>query len=130
MKKLITLGTVLAAGLSVFADDFNLYYDSQAGTANTKIEAVSNLQKLTFENGNMVAVMKDGTSTSLPMADIKRLFFASDTAVGIKEVKEETTAEKKGEVYDLTGRKLNINLESGQLPKGIYIIDGKKVFIQ
>lgn len=130
MKKLITLGTVLAAGLSVFADDFNLYYDSQAGTANTKIEAVSNLQKLTFENGNMVVIMKDGTSTSLPMADIKRLFFASDTAVGIEEVKEETAAEKKGEVYDLTGRKLNINLESEQLPKGIYIIDGKKVFIQ
>lgn len=130
MKKLITLGTVLAAGLSVFADDFNLYYDSQAGTANTKIEAVSNLQKLTFENGNMVVIMKDGTSTSLPMADIKRLFFASDTAVGIEEVKEETTAEKKGEVYDLTGRKLNINLESEQLPKGIYIIDGQKVFIQ
>ena len=130
MKKLITLGTVLAVGLSVFADDFNLYYDSQAGTANTKIEAVNNLQKLTFENGNMVVIMKDGTSTSLPMADIKRLFFASDTAVGIEEVKEETTAEKKGEVYDLTGRKLNINLESEQLPKGIYIIDGQKVFIQ
>ncbi|MCH5175726.1 MAG: hypothetical protein J1F40_07555 [Prevotellaceae bacterium] len=128
MKKLFTLATVLMLGLSAFADDFNLYYDSTEGQGN-KIESVSNLQKLTFEEGKLVITLKDGTSKSLPTAGITRLFFNTETAVGIKDV-EETTADKKGEVYDLTGRKLNIDLNSEKLPKGIYIIDGQKVLVK
>ena len=126
MKKLLTLAIVLTLGLSAFADDFNLYYDSAEGK-NNKIETVANLQKLTFENGNLVITFKDGTSTSLPTEGMTRLFLNTDTAVGIDNVKEET-ASKKGEVYDLTGRKLNIDIN--ELPKGIYIIDGQKVLIK
>lgn len=126
MKKLLTLAIVLTLGLSAFADDFNLYYDSAEGK-NNKIETVANLQKLTFENGNLVITFKDGTSTSLPTEGMTRLFFNTEAAVGIDNVKEET-ASKKGEVYDLTGRKLNIDIN--ELPKGIYIIDGQKVLIK
>lgn len=127
MKKTITLITALTLGLSAFADDFNLYYNSAEGTENKKIETVANLQKLTFENGNMIVTIKDGTSTTLPTASITRLFFSTETAVGIEEVK---STEKKGEVYDLTGRKLNVDPKEGKLPKGIYIIDGQKVIIK
>ena len=128
MKKIITLTTALALGLSAFADDFNLYYDSAEENGN-KIESVSNLQKLTFEDGKLVVTLKDGTSKSLPTAGITRLFFNTDKAVGIEEV-EEATANKKGEVYDLTGRKLSIDLNNEKLPKGIYIIDGQKVLVK
>ena len=128
MKKIITLTTALALGLSAFADDFNLYYDSAEENGN-KIESVSNLQKLTFEDGKLVVTLKDGTSKSLPTAGITRLFFNTDKAVGIEEV-EEVTANKKGEVYDLTGRKLSIDLNNEKLPKGIYIIDGQKVLVK
>ena len=128
MKKLFTLATVLMLGLSAFADDFNLYYDSTEGQGN-KIESVSNLQKLTFEEGKLVITLKDGTSKSLPTAGITRLFFNTEKAVNIEDV-EETTANKKGEVYDLTGRKLNIDLNSEKLPKGIYIIDGQKILVK
>ena len=128
MKKLLTLITVLMLGLSAFADDFNLYYDSTEGKVN-KIESVANLHKLTFEEGKLVITLKDGTSTSLPTAGITRLYFNTEKAVNIEDV-EETTADKKGEVYDLTGRKLNIDLNSEKLPKGIYIIDGQKVLIK
>lgn len=127
MKKTITLITALTLGLSAFADDFNLYYNSAEGAENNKIETVANLQKLTFENGNMIVTIKDGTSTTLPTASITRLFFSTETAVGIEEVK---STEKKGEVYDLTGRKLNVDPKEGKLPKGIYIIDGQKVIIK
>lgn len=126
MKKIFSLATALMLGLSAFADDFNLYYDS-AEEKNNKIETISNMQKIVFENGNVVIMLKDGTSTSLPTEGMTRLFFSTETAVGIEEV-EETTACKKGEVYDLTGRKLNIDVN--ELPKGIYIIDGKKVLIK
>ena len=128
MKKIFTLATVLMLGLSAFADDFNLYYDSTEGQGN-KIESVSNLQKLTFEEGKLVITLKDGTSKSLPTAGITRLFFNTEKAVNIEDV-EETTANKKGEVYDLTGRKLNIDLNSEKLPKGIYIIDGQKILVK
>ena len=128
MRRITTLIAALTLGLSAFADDFSLYYDSAEGKGN-KIESVSNLQKLVFEDGKLVVILKDGTSTSLPTEGMTRLFFNTEMAVGIDNVKEET-ASKKGEVYDLTGRRLNIDLNNGKLPKGIYIIDGQKVIIK
>lgn len=130
MKKLFTLAIVLTLGLSAFADDFNLYYDSAEGK-NNKIESVANLQKLTFEDGKLVVTLKDGTSTSLPTAGMTRLFFHTENGVvGIEDVEEDATAKKKGDVYDLTGRRLNIDLSNEKLPKGIYIIDGQKVLVK
>ena len=126
MKKLLTLATALTLGLSAFADDFNLYYDS-AEEENNKIEAVANMQKIVFEDGNLVVTLKDGTSKSIPTAGITRLFFSTETAVGIKDVNVATT-DKKGDVYDLTGRKLNIGIN--ELPKGIYLVNGQKVLIK
>ncbi|MCH5175822.1 MAG: hypothetical protein J1F40_08035 [Prevotellaceae bacterium] len=129
MKKLFALTAALAFGLSAFADDFNLYYDLANQSAN-KIESVSNLQKLVFEDGNLVVVLRDGTSASLPTKGMTRLYFSTETAVGIDGVKEETSATKKGEVHDLTGRILNVDPDSKKLPKGIYIIDGQKVIVK
>ena len=126
MKKLLTMATALTLGLSAFADDFNLYYDS-AEEENNKIEAVANMQKIVFEDGNLVVTLKDGTSKSIPTAGITRLFFSTETAVGIKDVNVATT-DKKGDVYDLTGRKLNIGIN--ELPKGIYLVNGQKVLIK
>ena len=128
MKKLLALTAALSFGLSAFADDFNLYYDLADQSAN-RIESVSNLQKLVFEDGNLVVVFKDGTSASLPTGGITRLYFSTETAVGIGGLKEET-ATKKGEVHDLTGRKLNVDPDSKKLPKGIYIVDGQKVIVK
>lgn len=126
MKKLLTLATALTLGLSAFADDFNLYYDS-AEEENNKIEAVANMQKIVFEDGNLVVTLKDGTSKSIPTAGITRLFFSTETAVGIEDVNVATT-DRKGDVYDLTGRKLNIGIN--ELPKGIYLVNGQKVLIK
>ena len=126
MKKLLTMATALTLGLSAFADDFNLYYDS-AEEENNKIEAVANMQKIVFEDGNLVVTLKDGTSKSIPTAGITRLFFSTETAVGIEDLNVATT-DKKGDVYDLTGRKLNIGIN--ELPKGIYLVNGQKVLIK
>ena len=128
MRKIFTLTATLAFGLSAFADDFNLYYDLADQSAN-KIESVSNLQKLVFEDGNLVVMLKDGTSASLSTDGMTRLYFSTKTAVGIDGLKEET-ATNKGEVYDLMGRKLNVDPDSNKLPKGIYIIDGQKVIVK
>jgi hypothetical protein len=130
MKRIFTLTAALMLGIAAFADDFNLYYDSNDGATNTKIETVNNLQKITFENGNIVATRKDGTTTSLAISVVRRLFFSTEETVAIEDVKEETITNKKGEVYDLTGRKLDINLNQSKLPRGLYIVDGKKVLVK
>ena len=128
MKHAGLLILVWALGMTAFADDFKLYYDSNASSA-TQVEMVDNLKKLTFEKGKMTVVRKDGTNTEVDLTNVKRLFFSTD-ATAIEEEKKEKT-EQKGEVYDLMGRKLNFDLSKGQtLPKGLYIIDGKKVLVK
>lgn len=131
MKKIITATAALLLGISAFADNFSLYYDytTATGDATDKIEDVANLKKITFKDGQMVAFRKDGTTSSYSIASVQRLYFRSIEADAIEEVKESATP-KKGEVYDLMGRKLNIDLSKQQLPKGLYIIDGKKTLVK
>ncbi len=130
MRKIFVSVVAMMLGISAFADDITLYYDSTEGAKNNELSAVSQLRKLTFENGNLVLTMKNGTVKSTSLASIKRLFFANSESVGIEDVVEENIdATKAGkDVYDLTGRKLNVNFKA--LPKGIYIIDGKKVLVK
>lgn len=125
MKKFFTLFILSALSSAAFADDFTLYYDASEGTENNKIDAVSNLQKITFEDGKMVVIRKDGSSTSTAITSVKRLFFSTEQAVGIEAPAEQKCA---NEIYDLTGRKINVQ-STDDLTKGIYVVDGKKVLI-
>ncbi len=132
MKKVLLFLLFSVSVLTSFADDFNLYYDTTAGETDKKIESVANLQKLTFKDGQMTVVRTDGTTSILTISTIKRLFFSTTEGLTpIEDVKAEDIIDvKKGEVYDLMGRKLNIDLNKGKLPKGIYIVSGKKVFVK
>lgn len=131
MKKLFTIAALLC-GTGAFADDFSLYFDSaNSPQQSTVIARVSDIKKLVFENGNVIAVMKDNTEKSTSITDIKRLFFSTEDAVSIDELAVKTTdAAKDGEVYDLAGRKLNVNPQTPKLQKGVYIINGKKVMVK
>ena len=130
MKKFLTIIAAFILGLSAYAEDYTLYYDSTEGAKNNELVAVAQLQKLTFENGNLVLTMKNGTTKSASLASIKRLFFATSESVSIDGVKEDVIdSSKSGEtVYDLTGRKLNVDVKN--LTKGIYIVDGKKILVK
>ena len=128
MRKYITLAAACILSMTALADDFNLY-SATATSGSNKIESVDNLQKLTFENGTMVVIRKDGTTSTINLSSISKLYFSTEEAVGIEDVTAEDDATAtKGEVYDLTGRKINI--APNNLPKGLYIIDGKKKFIR
>lgn len=127
MKSLFT-SLLLAASLTASAEDFSLYYDLASGVKNTEVSAVSNLQKLVFDhNGNLIIYKKDGSSQTLDITSVSRIFFSTPEAVGIKEVVAEESA-RKG-IYDLTGRKIEGKTQDS-LPKGIYIIDGKKTQVK
>lgn len=128
MNRIMTLAAAIILSIAASAEDFSLYYTTATAQKN-EIAPVAQLQKITFENGNVVATLKDGTKKTTAIADISKLFFSSDSGTGIAEVKEETAKVKKG-VYDLTGRKLNIDIKSDKLPKGIYIVDGEKIQVK
>ena len=59
---------------------------------------------------------------------------AEDDPVGIKAVESLTPglSEGEGDWYDLSGRKINSQfiIHNSQLPKGIYIVNGRKVLVK
>ena len=130
MKKMLSLMAVLALGaLTAEAEDFNLYYVASDGTLATQKWEVNKLQKITFEEGKMHVIATDGSTTDVSTASIQSLVFHTEKGItGIEEVQDENQNQAKEEVYDLMGRKLDIAID--QLPKGIYIIAGKKTLIK
>ena len=130
MKKMLSLMAVLALGaLTAEAEDFSLYCVAKDGTVATQKWEVNKLQKITFEEGKMHVIAKDGSTTDVPTAGIQKLVFNTEKGItGIEEVQDENQNQAKEEVYDLMGRKLDIAID--QLPKGIYIIAGKKTLIK
>ena len=129
MKHLFT-AILLASSISAYADDFSLYYDLTSGEKNTEASAVSDLQKIVFDKeGNMILHKKDGSTQNVDISNVSRIFFSTPTAVDIEAVKSDGPIINKG-VYDLCGRKLNVNPNNETLPRGIYIINGKKVQVK
>lgn len=128
MKKILIASLLFSlSSLVSFADDFSLYYDQASGAKNTLVSAVSDLQKLTFEDGKMTIHAKDGSTKTVNISDVSRLFFSTPSAVDIKATEADASINNKG-VYDLCGRKINVSEE--KLPRGIYIINGKKVQVK
>ena len=128
MKKILSLTAALVLGMTAWAEDFNLYYMASDGTLASQKWAVEQLQKITFEEGKMNVIATDGTTTEISTAGLQKLVFFTETgATDIEEIEDGQTKEKD-EVYDLMGRL--INLDADQLPKGIYIINGKKTLVK
>lgn len=55
----------------------------QDGTAATVSHA--DVRRITFEDGNMVTLMADGTQQSVPIADIDKCLFFAPTQTGISQ---------------------------------------------
>lgn len=127
MKKIFTLTAALLTASALFADDFYLYADEAEGAKNQELVQVAALQKITFDNGNIVLTKKDGTTATKEIASIQRLFFSTQEAVSIDAVVVETPVASEG-IYDLAGRKLNV--DASALSKGVYIINGEKVQVK
>lgn len=120
----------LALAINAKAEDYTLYYDLSSGATNNLVDEVDNLQRITFENGNIVITAKDGTKTTLTLSSVSRLFFSS-TSSDIHQIQEDAVDNNSKEgVYDLTGRKLNVYTDTDKLERGIYIINGKKVYVK
>jgi hypothetical protein len=118
MKKLMIMSCMLCLTVAAMAD-------------GGKIDG-STVKKITF-NGNQVTIeYNNGTQTTTDMAEVIIDF---SMATNIEErtaiVKEAGLLDKK--VYDLKGQEV-VNgswlMVHGQLKKGVYIVDGKKVVVK
>ena len=114
MKTTIFAALFSMLSLSAFADDYTLYVQTAVAEYTY---AFDDLQRITFDNGNMVIATKSGESTSVGIATISRVYF-DNVATGVEKVEPTVvTADKEG--YDLSGRSVSVNTE---LPKGIYVV--------
>lgn len=114
MKTTIFAALFGMLSLSAFADDYTLYVQTAVAEYTY---AFDDLQRITFDNGNMVIATKNGESTSVGIATISRVYF-DNVATGVEKV-EPTVVTADKEVYDLSGRRVSVNTE---LPKGIYVV--------
>lgn len=57
--------------------DYNLYIAAE----QTSSHKVSSIQKLTFENGNVIVNFKDGTTESTAISAVSRLYFGIASAI-------------------------------------------------
>ena len=119
MKKLIVMSCMLCLTLAAMAD-------------GGKIDG-STIKKITFNGDQVTIVFNDGTETLV--ADMAEVIIDFSTATSVEERTAilKKTGLKGKEVYDLKGQVV-VNgsnlMVKGQLKKGIYIIDGKKVTIK
>lgn len=129
MKHLLT-PIFLLASLTASAEDYSLYYDLVSGAQNTLVSTVAQLQKIEFDlNGHNMTVYKtDGTSQTIDISNLSRLYFSTPEAVAVTDVNgDEPTSPVS--IYDLAGRRLDAKAFS-DLSRGIYIINGKKVQVK
>lgn len=76
-----------------------------------------------------MVVSQNGTKTTLALSDLSKMFFS--TTSGIQQTENEPATKRSEDIYDLSGRKI-INQSSSlkTLPKGIYIVGGRKVVVK
>lgn len=128
MKKIFTITSALLLCAVSFAEDYTLYYDATSGTKDVELTDVADLQKITFSDGIMTLHKKDGSSTDTEISLVQRLFFSTREAVGIDNANMELV-KPASDIHDLTGRRISAS-SAQNLNMGIYIIDGKKVYIK
>ena len=91
MKRFITMTIALVVSMVMLADgDYSLYIAAET-TSHYKISTV---QKLTFENGNMVVNFKDGTTKSTAISAVSRLYFGIASAIS-QDVNNDGTVDDK-----------------------------------
>lgn len=103
------------------------------GTATTVSHA--DVRRITFEGGNMVTLMADGTQQSVPIADIDKCVFSAPTQTGISQTATPQAAVRfAGDEMTLSGaadgtvvQRSKIiggtaTLSLAGLPKGVYVV--------
>ncbi|MBQ8806965.1 MAG: T9SS type A sorting domain-containing protein [Bacteroidaceae bacterium] len=113
MKKLM-FSLMMLVAVNVMAEDNHLYI--QSSTGETLDWSVPSLQKMTFQNGNVVVTMKNGTSTYTPISSVSRMYICTPSVNGIESVEGDVQCTWDGE-------RLHVNAPAGSAVK-VYSVNG------
>ena len=105
---------MMLVAANVMAEDNHLYIQSSAG--ETLDWSVPSLQKMTFQNGNVVVTMKNGTSTYTPISSVSRMYICTPSVNGIESVEGDLQCTWDGE-------RLHVNAPAGSAVK-VYSVNG------
>ena len=122
---------ILSAALLTAAPTFSATPDDGATQTlminQEKIDRT--VSEIRIDGNNAVLTFTDGTTMTADMRFVT-LTMNYDEATGIS-LTPAPSLKGEGSVYDLQGRQIvNGKLSNGQLPKGVYIVNGKKVVIK
>ena len=105
---------MMLVAANVMAEDNHLYI--QSSTGETLDWSVSSLQKMTFQNGNVVVTMKNGTSTYTPISSVSRMYICTPSVNGIESVEGDVQCTWDGE-------RLHVKAPAGSAVK-VYSVNG------
>ncbi|MCR4603785.1 MAG: T9SS type A sorting domain-containing protein [Prevotella sp.] len=149
MKNIRTMiaSLLLMIGSTAMADSYQYLTIAQSGGETSF--TVNNIQKITFDTTNMILQLKDGTSQSLPLSGLQKMFFANGTNAIANMNEAKSTIQFKGgmlhadiaageklTVYNMKGEQVLSANQSGTYDlttfvKGVYIVkvgtEAKKV---
>lgn len=143
----IIASAMLAVCSVAMADDYKYLtigqYDGESSYS------VSSIQKITFDTSNMILHLTDGTTASLPLSSLSKMFFSatssdiatvgaarSDVQFSHGMLRADISRGESVSVYNMSGHKVFSTNESGifdlsNLSRGVYIIrvgdDSRKV---
>lgn len=136
--KSLLLSLLLCTGISTLAD--NYVYLNVTKTDGESHFTVSEIDKITFDQTNMVLHMTNGEKSTLPLAQLQKMFFSKEST-GIATVSKSQsvfTSEGsllhvkvgKGEIvtlYNIKGEQLmqadhDTTIDTKNLPNGVYIV--------
>ena len=140
MKKILLTGMMFASFAAMQAEDNHLYIYSNAGEKLSW--SVPSLQKMTFQDGNIVLTKKDGKVAYTPISTVNRMYVSTPSSEKIEKVGEDLKYSWDGErlqldarpgtpitVYNVTGTVVLRETFSGDalnlhsLDKGVYIVN-------
>jgi len=138
MKKLLLAFIATLCSLTAFADgEYGLYILPEGASDEPTTFSVSEIQKITFENGNVIVKQTSGESSTFSMSSISRMYFG-ELVTGIRDVSSEglwdgksikVIGDSKVEVFTTSGVAVSqgkysngesVNLD--HLPQGVYIV--------
>ena len=88
MKKIFLILMILAAPcMRMHAEDNHLYIEPTSG--ETFSLGIPALQKISFQNGNIVLTMKSGATSYSPISSVKRMLISTPSAYGVESLSQD-----------------------------------------
>ena len=114
----IVAAMLLTVSATMMADDYTYLTVTQTGGETSF--TVSDIQKITFDSTHMLISLSDGTTQSLPLSDLSKMFFSnSQSAIWSTETSQSKISVSQGVIRALVARGESVT---------IYNLKGEAVF--